>query len=76
MKSVNVLDIGVLGLFLYFPEDKSEYIPSAFPFMIFFAAVVFMMRTIIKYSKRGELKIRELEEEITKVNQRKGDSFR
>lgn len=54
----------VLSMFLYFPEDKSEYIPAAISFAIFFAAAIFTMRYIIKVSKRQAEKAKELEEKI------------
>lgn len=58
----------ILSLFLYFPEDKSEYIPAAISFAIFFIACIFTMRFIIKISKREAEKAKELEEHI-KQNQ-------
>lgn len=54
----------VLSLFLYFPEDKSEYIPAAISFTIFLIAAIFTMRFIIKTSKRQAEKAKELEEKI------------
>jgi flagellar biosynthesis/type III secretory pathway M-ring protein FliF/YscJ len=56
----------VLSLFLYFPEDKSEYIPAAISFAIFFIACIFTMKFIIKISKREAEKAKELEEQIKK----------
>jgi flagellar biosynthesis/type III secretory pathway M-ring protein FliF/YscJ len=54
----------ILSLFLYFPQDKSEYIPAAISFTIFLIACVFTMRFIIKISKREAEKAKELEEKI------------
>jgi hypothetical protein len=54
----------VLSLFLYFPEDKSEYIPAAISFFIFFIGAIFTMRFIISISKREEKKAKELEEKL------------
>ncbi|MCM3765900.1 hypothetical protein [Neobacillus niacini] len=54
----------ILSLFLYFPEDKSEYFPAAISFTIFFIACIFTMRFIIKISKREAEKAKELEERI------------
>ena len=54
----------ILSLFLYFPQDKSEYIPAAISFMIFLIACIFTMRFIIKISKREAEKAKELEERI------------
>jgi flagellar biosynthesis/type III secretory pathway M-ring protein FliF/YscJ len=42
----------VLSLFLYFPEDKSEYIPAAIWMIVAFIAAIFVMRFIIKLSKK------------------------
>lgn len=53
-----------MGEFLYFPEDKSEYIPAAITCFIFLLAAIFTMRFIIRYSKKEELKTKQLEELI------------
>ncbi|MEH7110667.1 hypothetical protein [Bacillus sp. JJ1764] len=54
----------VLSLFLYFPEDKSEYIPAAISLIIFMIAAALTMRLIIKISKREAQKAKELEEKL------------
>jgi hypothetical protein len=55
----------ILGsMFLYFPEDKSEYIPAAITCIIFLVAAVLTMRFIIRYSKKEELKTKHLEEQL------------
>lgn len=54
----------VLSLFLYFPEDKSEYGPAAVTFLIFMIGALLTMRLIIKISKREAKKAKELEEKI------------
>jgi hypothetical protein len=54
----------VLSLFLYFPEDKSEYGPAAITFTIFVIGALLTMRYIIKISKREALKAKELEEKL------------
>jgi large-conductance mechanosensitive channel len=56
----------ILGLFLYFPEDKSEYIPAAISMTIFFILAVIAFLLIKKISKKEEEKTRELEEQINK----------
>ncbi|WP_297987749.1 hypothetical protein [Anoxybacillus sp.] len=56
----------IFGLFLYFPEDKTEYIPAAISFTAFFIAAVLTMRVIIKVSKRQEEKAKQLEEQLQK----------
>jgi hypothetical protein len=54
----------VLSLFLYFPEDKSEYIPAAITFVIFLIGALLTMRLIIVVSKREAQKSKELEEQL------------
>ena len=44
------------NMFLYFPEDKSEYLPAAITCIIFLIAAILTMRFIIRYSKKEELK--------------------
>ncbi|MDQ0219622.1 hypothetical protein ELQ35_19015 [Peribacillus cavernae] len=66
----------VFALFLYFPEDKSEYIPAAITSVIFIIGAVLTMRFIIAYSHKEALKTKELEEEITRRNQRNHDSVK
>lgn len=50
--------------FLYFPDDKSAYIPAAFQFLIFAILCVLAFRWIIKLSKKQEQKTKDLEERI------------
>lgn len=40
--------------FLYFPEDKMEYIPSVISLLIFMTLAAFAMYWFIKKSKREE----------------------
>lgn len=40
--------------FLYFPDDKTEYIPAVITLVIFIALAVFFMRWIMKKSKRDQ----------------------
>lgn len=54
----------VLSLFLYFPQDKSEYIPAAISFTIFFILCVLTFRLIVRISKRQEQQAKELEERL------------
>ncbi|RIW38826.1 hypothetical protein D3H55_00255 [Bacillus salacetis] len=53
----------ILNLFLYFPEDKTEYIPAAFWMILFGTAAVLTFRWIIKLSKKEEEKTKHAEEE-------------
>ncbi|UII55363.1 hypothetical protein LS684_17270 [Cytobacillus spongiae] len=59
-----MLEHYILSLFLYFPEDKSEYIPAVFSFVIFLIGAIVVMRLIIVVSKKEASKAKELEEKI------------
>ena len=50
--------------FLYFPEDKTEYIPAVVSFVIFMTLLVITFRWIRKTSKKQELATKEIEERI------------
>ena len=55
----------ILGMpFLYFPEDKTEYIPAAISFFFFLAACILTFTGIVMYSKKEEEKARELEKRM------------
>lgn len=57
----------ILNLFLYFPEDKTEYIPAAFWMILFGTAAVLTFRWINKISKKEEEKTKQAEEEARKA---------
>ena len=59
----------VLGLFLYFPEDKSEYGPAAITFLLFMLLAVIVFRFIIKVSKKELEKAKEVEEKMKKYHE-------
>lgn len=61
---MSVLLMPYLMPFLYFPEDKSEYIPAAFSFVFFMILLVLTFRWIQRNSKKQELETKELEERI------------
>ncbi|MCM3161119.1 hypothetical protein [Metabacillus litoralis] len=50
----------IFGLFLYFPEDKSEYIPAAITMIIFTIAAFFAFRFIMKLSKKEQEQVEKL----------------
>ncbi|MFS0646637.1 hypothetical protein [Siminovitchia sp. 179-K 8D1 HS] len=52
--------------FLYFPEDKSEYIPAAISMAIFGVACVLTFMLIKRVSKKQELETKEMEERINR----------
>jgi hypothetical protein len=54
----------VLSLFLYFPEDKSEYLPAGITFLVFLIGALLTMRFIINVSKKEAQKAKELEERL------------
>jgi len=58
----------VISLFLYFPEDKSEYIPAAISSFIFLVGAILTMRLILKVSKKEAEKAKEYEQAIMKHN--------
>ncbi|MDM5330485.1 hypothetical protein [Neobacillus sp. CF12] len=64
----------VLSLFLYFPEDKSEYGPAAITFIIFLIGALLTMRLIINVSKREAKKAKELEEKLMSGQHTQGNS--
>ncbi|SEM61074.1 hypothetical protein SAMN05192533_10460 [Mesobacillus persicus] len=59
----------VLSLFLYFPEDKSEYLPAALWIIAAFVAAIFVMRLFIKISQKEAQKAAETEQEIGKKDE-------
>ncbi|WP_071460533.1 hypothetical protein [Bacillus massilinigeriensis] len=61
-----MLQSTVLALFLYFPEDKSEYIPASITFVIFAIAAIVTMRLIVKVSNKEAQKAKEYEAELKK----------
>ncbi|MGM9925516.1 MAG: hypothetical protein ACI35R_14815 [Bacillus sp. (in: firmicutes)] len=60
----------IAGLFLYFPEDKTEYIPAGITSVIFLAAAFITWRLIMKYSKKEEDKLKKLEKQIMQRNKK------
>ncbi|MFD1927568.1 hypothetical protein ACFSFY_05745 [Sporosarcina siberiensis] len=50
--------------FLYFPEDKSEYIPAFISMAFFGILLILTFRWILRYSKKQELETKELEDQI------------
>lgn len=50
--------------FLYFPEDKSAYIPAAFEFLVILILCIAVFMIFKKISKKQELKAQEIEARI------------
>lgn len=59
-------DLVLLMPFLYFPEDKAEYIPAAISFAVFMILMAFTFRWVLRNSKKQESETKELEERITR----------
>lgn len=60
-----------LMFLLYFPEDKTEYIPAFATMAIFVLAAVAVWRLIIKISKKEEEKTKELEAKLKEQENKK-----
>ncbi|MEH7237264.1 hypothetical protein [Bacillus sp. JJ1562] len=69
-----MLLLTVLNLFLYFPEDKSEYIPAGIKLAICIIVAIVVFRLFIKHSKKEQAKADELEKQI--INQDKNNSMK
>lgn len=63
--------LSVMFSFLYFPEDKSEYIPAVISLVIVSIFAYLAMRFVMKISKREEKKAEELEEQLKVTAQEK-----
>ncbi len=59
---LNFLSLGFL--YLYFPEDKTEYIPVVLEFLIVFILCVLLFRWFKKKSARDAAKAKEIEERV------------
>ena len=57
--------------FLYFPDDKTEYIPAVINLVIFSILAYLAVRVFMKISKREEKKALELEEHLRKLPREK-----
>ena len=57
--------------FLYFPEDKTEYIPAVINLVIFSVLAYLAVRIFIRISKREEKRAKELEEHLKRLAQEK-----
>jgi hypothetical protein len=66
-----LLNAFIVGLFLYFPEDKSEYLPAGITMFIFFVAAVAAFMLIKKISKKEELKAEEFEKNLKAAHKNK-----
>ncbi|MFP7734274.1 hypothetical protein ACLHDF_12805 [Priestia aryabhattai] len=60
-----------LMFLLYFPEDKTEYIPAFATMALFVIAAVAVWRLIIKISKKEEEKTKDLEAKLKEQENKK-----
>lgn len=61
---MNSLNFFVLNLFLYFPEDKREYIPAFISFSIFLILCILTFMFILRVNKKQLEKAKQFEEKI------------
>lgn len=61
---MNMISNTVLGLFLYFPEDKTEYIPAVITSIFFLSGAIITWRLVMYYSKKQESKLKQMEQQI------------
>ncbi|PLR66099.1 hypothetical protein H4O14_03925 [Bacillus sp. PAMC26568] len=66
-----MLNAFIFGLFLYFPEDKSEYLPAGITMFIFFLAAVAAFMLIKKVSKKEQIKAEEFEKNLKLTHKNK-----
>ncbi|WP_415708196.1 hypothetical protein [Jeotgalicoccus halotolerans] len=64
--------------FLYFPEDKTEYIPALIMLLLFILLAFIVYKLIKKYSRNEEEKMRDFEEKVLErlEHEHKDDSTR
>ncbi len=62
-----------IGLPLYFPENKLEYIPALFSLLCFMTAAALVMRYILRSGRRQEAKAKELEKQIMEQSMNEQD---
>ena len=67
-----MLESEKLALFLYFPEDKSEYIPAGITLFLFMVLAGVAMYVMIRISRVQEAKAKVLEEKLRKDKKRSG----
>ena len=60
------MNLWILNEFLYFPEDKSEYIPAAIEMAIILVLCILVFNLFRRKARKDAEKTRELEEKILK----------
>jgi hypothetical protein len=54
--------------FLYFPEDKTEYIPAAISLLLFFLGALLVFFLLKRVSHKEMIKAQELEKKLAEQN--------
>ncbi|QPC47338.1 hypothetical protein [Mangrovibacillus cuniculi] len=61
----------LLGLFLYFPEDKTEYIPAGITMAIFAVLAIIVFRIILRVNRKQEQEAKEYEQSLKKQSNKR-----
>lgn len=56
-------------MFLYFPEDKTEYVPAVLEFLVFFVLCIIVFTVFVRISRKQEQRTKALEEQILQQRQ-------
>ncbi|MBS7345442.1 MAG: hypothetical protein KIG60_07330 [Caryophanon sp.] len=56
-------------MFLYFPEDKTDYVPAVLEFAVFFLLCIVVYFMFVRISKKQELRTKALEEQVLQQRQ-------
>jgi len=63
------MNLWILNEFLYFPDDKSEYIPAAIEMVIILVLCILVFNFFRRKARKDLEKTKELEEKILKEKQ-------
>lgn len=63
------MNLWILNEFLYFPDDKSEYIPAAIEMAIILVLCILVFNFFRRKARKDLEKTKELEEKILKEKQ-------
>lgn len=64
-----MLNVVLLMPFLYFPEDKTQYIPAGLWLLAVILICLLFFRWIKRYSQKEQLKTKEMEDRILRERQ-------
>lgn len=68
---LNFLSLGFL--YLYFPEDKTEYIPVVLEFIMVFILCVLLFRWFKKKSAKDAAKAKEIEDRVLQARKEEAE---